>query len=186
MNMNMNITNTIPFFVDDTYVQSNSLSFSILLNIILLINVLYAIFCKTYISNIFYDILHMNENDIEKVIVMLTSRAIIPNIYTKERVSDLVNFDITDNEWLYLIKNQHYLSSEYNLILKEWIKYVCNQNTNEDYSDSESSDDDKSDNIINKLETLPYTVLQKLACINNKSYKKTELVQFIIEKIKHS
>ena len=132
----------------------------------------------------------MRENDIEKVIVMLTSRAIIPNIYTKERVSDLINLDITDAEWNYLLKNQYVLSSDNNQILIKWINSLRDNNDDIEYSDSDSSDYEYTNThnnlIINKLASLPYTVLQHLAEINNKSKKKTELVQIIINKIKYS
>jgi hypothetical protein len=117
---------------------------------------------------------------------MLTSRAIIPNIYTKERVSDLANIDITDEEWNFMIKNQYILTSEYNDIMKDWIKYIWKQKEDDNYLDDldDSTENSNDITIINKLENLPYTVLQNIAEINNKSKKKKELVQIIISKIK--
>jgi len=145
------------------FIQDNILSISLILNVIFilgyLLNKLISIETK---PNIYNMLNNLSDIEIEKVIIHLSNRIIIPIYFTKQKIQQFVQNPNTitimnyDSLWKYLIENNYVLSDDYNEIMNDWIQNITNNYhvTEEELSDvSDDASDDAIDDSDDKNTT---------------------------------
>jgi hypothetical protein len=184
------------------FVQENILTISLTINFIFMFTYLFYKLLGIESKPNIYEILdELTDNEVEKVIIHLSNRVIIPAYFTKQKIQQIVLSDNTitfmnyDELWKYLIDNNDVLTDDYNYIMEDLIQNITNNYnvTDEDISDisddisdetneipDEKQDEKKDNTLESALQTLPYSILQEYAGINNKSKTKTQLVEIII------
>jgi len=132
------------------FIQKNLLEISLTINFIFmltyLISKLISIENKPNLN--LYAILDiLTDNEVEKVIIHLSNRIIIPVYFTKEQIITFVqkpntltflNFEAL---WKYLINNNYVLSDDFNDIMHDWIQNITNNYDVTEQDISDISDD---------------------------------------------
>ena len=192
------------------FVQENILTISLTINFIFMFTyLLYKLLGIESNPNIYSILDELTDNEVEKVIIHLSNRIIIPTYFTQQKIQQFVQSDNTitfmnlDELWKYLLDNNDVLSDDYNYIMDDWIQNITNnydvseedisdisddiEETNTTDNNAEKQDQSQEDKQIITLESalqiLPYSILQEYAGVNNKSKSKLKLVEIILDNL---
>ena len=149
------------YFMMLNRIEDNILPISLILNAIFILGYLLNKLISMEIKPNIYNMLNnLSDIEIEKVIIHLSNRIIIPVYFTKHKIQQFVpnpkpntiTFMNYDSLWKYLIDNNYVLSDDYNQIMDDWIQNITNNYhvTEEELSDvSDDAIDDANDDANN-------------------------------------